>query len=36
MGILTRVLVSVLAALVAGVIIRSIPDISRYLKIRDM
>ncbi len=36
MGFIVRFVLSVLAALVAGLIIRSLPDIARYLKIREM
>ena len=36
MGFATRLLLTVVAALIAGVIIRSLPDAQRYLKIREM
>jgi hypothetical protein len=31
-----RLLVSLLLALLAGIFVRSLPDIARYLKIREM
>lgn len=31
-----RLLLSVLLAIVAGLVVRSLPDIARYLKIREM
>jgi hypothetical protein len=36
MGIITRLLFSVLAVLAVGVVVRSLPDVARYLKIREM
>jgi hypothetical protein len=31
-----RVVVSLVIALVAGLVVKSLPDIARYLKIREM
>ena len=31
-----RITLSLVVALVAGVVVRSIPDIARYLKMREM
>ena len=31
-----RLVVSLLLALVAGLIVKSLPDVARYLKIREM
>ena len=36
MGLLTRLTLTALAALIATIIIRSLPDAARYLKIRDL
>ncbi len=36
MRIVTALLLSALVALVAGVVVKSAPDVSRYLKIREM
>jgi hypothetical protein len=33
---LLRLVVSLALALVAGLVVKSLPDIARYLKIRDM
>jgi hypothetical protein len=33
---LVRLVVSLALALVAGVVVKSLPDIARYLKIREM
>lgn len=33
---IVRVLVSLILAFVAGLIVKSLPDIARYLKIREM
>ena len=35
-GVLTTLLVTALAGLTAAVVVRSLPDIRRYLKIRAM
>jgi len=31
-----RIVLSLLLALVAGLVVRSLPDLARYLKIREM
>jgi hypothetical protein len=36
MAMIRRLVFSLLLALVAGMVIRSLPDIARYLKIREM
>jgi len=36
MKILVRLGMSVVLALVAGMVVKSLPDIARYLKMRDM
>jgi Family of unknown function (DUF6893) len=36
MSFVTRLLFSVFAALAAGVVVRSLPDVARYLEIREM
>lgn len=36
MVMIRRLLTSVLFALVVGLVIRSLPDMARYLKIREM
>jgi hypothetical protein len=36
MALLRRLLTSLLFALVAGLFVRSLPDIARYLRIREM
>ena len=36
MGLITRLSLAALAALIATLIIRSLPDAARYLKIREM
>jgi hypothetical protein len=34
--VIVRFLVSLTVALVAGLVVKSLPDIARYLKIREM
>jgi hypothetical protein len=36
MGFITRLLFSVLAALAVGAVVRSLPDVARYVKMREM
>lgn len=36
MAMIRRLLTSVLLALIVGLVVRSLPDIARYLKIREM
>ncbi len=36
MKLLRRLLFSLVLALVAGLVVKSLPDIARYLKIREM
>jgi hypothetical protein len=36
MGFINRLVLTVLAAMAAGVVVRSLPDVARYLKIREM
>ena len=36
MGFVARLLLSIAAALIAGLVIKSLPDLSRYLKLREM
>ena len=36
MAMVRRLLTSILLALVVGLVVRSLPDIARYLKIREM
>jgi hypothetical protein len=34
--VIRRVVLSLVFALVAGIVVRSLPDLARYLKIREM